>query len=92
MQLELLKRGCSSYVRIERAGLKPPKFVQAAAIACQDLDPVNGVYHADTGVTTYTLWGEIAYQINGVAGYSLLKGSDEQRVSPGTNSFQDSTF
>lgn len=62
----------------------PDRPIQAAAIACQDLDPVNGVYHADTGVTTYTLWGEIAYQINGVAGYSLLKGSDEQRVSPGT--------
>ncbi|MHC5755922.1 MAG: ATP-binding protein [Nostoc sp.] len=64
--------------------LIPDRPIQAAAIACQDLDPVNGVYHADTGVTTYTLWGEIAYQINGVAGYSLLKGSDEQRVSPGT--------
>jgi hypothetical protein len=62
----------------------PDRPIQAAALACQDLDPVNGVYHADTGVTTYTLWGEIAYQINGVAGYSLLKGSDEQRVSPGT--------
>lgn len=62
----------------------PDRPIQAAAIACQDLDPVNGVYHADTGITTYTLWGEIAYQINGVAGYSLLKGSDEQRVSPGT--------
>ncbi|MBW4617375.1 MAG: DUF499 domain-containing protein [Desmonostoc vinosum HA7617-LM4] len=62
----------------------PDRPIQAAAIACQDLDPVNGVYHADTGVTTYTLWGEIAYQIGGVAGYSLLKGSDEQRVSPGT--------
>ncbi|GAA6614873.1 ATP-binding protein [Scytonema sp. NUACC26] len=62
----------------------PDHPIQAAAVACQDLDPVNGVYHADTGVTTYTLWGEIAYQIGGVAGYSLLKGSDEQRVSPGT--------
>ncbi|GJD19905.1 hypothetical protein RIVM261_048610 [Rivularia sp. IAM M-261] len=62
----------------------PDRTIQVAAIACQDLDPVNGVYHADTGITTYTLWGEIAYQIAGIAGYSLLKGSDEQRVSPGT--------
>jgi Protein of unknown function (DUF499) len=62
----------------------PDRPIQVAAIACQDLDPVNGVYHGDTGITTYTLWGEIAYQIGGVAGYSLLKGSDEQRVSPGT--------
>ncbi|BAY49792.1 AAA family ATPase [Scytonema sp. HK-05] len=68
----------------DNINLIPDRPIQASAIACQDLDPVNGVYHADTGVTTYTLWGEIAYQINGVAGYSLLKGSDEQRVSPGT--------
>ncbi len=27
---------------------------------------------------------QIAYQIGGIAAYSLLKGSDEQRVSPGT--------
>lgn len=70
--------------RFADLNLIPDRPIQAAALACQDLDPVNGVYHADTGVTTYTLWGEIAYQINGVAGYSLLKGSDEQRVSPGT--------
>jgi hypothetical protein len=68
----------------ENINLIPDRPIQASAIACQDLDPVNGVFHADTGVTTYTLWGEIAYQISGVAGYSLLKGSDEQRVSPGT--------
>lgn len=64
--------------------LVPDRPIQVAAIACQDLDPVNGVYHAESGITTYTLWGEIAYQIGGVEGYSLLKGSDEQRVSPGT--------
>ncbi len=61
---------------------RPP--IQVAAIACQDLTPVEGVLHADTGITTYTIWGEIAYQIGGIDGYSLLKGSDEQRVSPGT--------
>jgi hypothetical protein len=77
-------RDISGLDRFADLNLIPDRPIQAAAIACQDLDPVNGVYHADTGVTTYTLWGEIAYQIGGVAGYSLLKGSDEQRVSPGT--------
>ena len=62
----------------------PQRPIQVAAIACQDLTPVEGVLHADTGITTYTIWGEIAYQIGGIDGYSLLKGSDEQRVSPGT--------
>jgi hypothetical protein len=64
--------------------LIPDRPTQVAAIACQDLDPINGVYHAESGITTYTLWGEIAYQIGGVEGYSLLRGSDEKRVSPGT--------
>jgi len=62
----------------------PDHPIQAAAIACQDLDPINGIYHPETGIRTYTLWGEIAYQIGGVNGYSLLRGSDEQKVSPGT--------
>ncbi|MEA5574446.1 ATP-binding protein [Calothrix sp. UHCC 0171] len=77
-------RGISGLERFADLNLIPHTPIQVAAIACQDLDPVNGVYHADSGITTYTLWGEIAYQIAGVAGYSLLKGSDEQRVSPGT--------
>ncbi len=63
----------------------PYQPIQIAAIACHDLDPINGVFHADTGITTYTLWGEIAYQIGGVEGYKLLRGSDEQKVSPGTS-------
>ncbi len=63
----------------------PHQPIQIAAIACHDLDPINGVHHAETGITTYTLWGEIAYQIGGVEGYKLLRGSDEQRVSPGTS-------
>ncbi|WYL96159.1 MAG: DUF499 domain-containing protein [Gloeotrichia echinulata IR180] len=77
-------RDISGLDRFADLNLIPDRPIQASAIACQDLDPVNGVFHAATGVTTYTLWGEIAYQIGGVSGYSLLKGSDEQRVSPGT--------
>ena len=62
----------------------PDRLIQVAAIACQDLDPVNGVLHEESGIRVHTLWGEIAYQIGGVEGYSLLRGSDEQKVSPGT--------
>ncbi|MDB9333052.1 DUF499 domain-containing protein, partial [Nodularia spumigena CS-591/04] len=77
-------RDISGLDRFADLNLIPDRPIQAAAIACQDLEPIDGVFHADTGITTYTLWGEIAYQIGGVDGYSLLKGSDEQRVSPGT--------
>lgn len=65
----------------------PSSPVQIAAIACQDLDPTNGDLHAD-GISTHTLWGEIAYQIGGIDGYQLLRGSDEQKVSPGTGVLQ----
>jgi hypothetical protein len=66
----------------------PDAPIQVAALTCQDLDPTNGDYHPESGVRTYTLWGEIAYQIGGIQGYSLLQGSDEKRVSPGTGVLQ----
>jgi predicted AAA+ superfamily ATPase len=70
---------------VESLDTIPEHPVQVAAIDGRDLDPEAGVYHADTGITTYTLWGEIAYQIGGIDGYQLLRGSDDNRVSPGTS-------
>lgn len=70
---------------IDDLSLIPDRPVQVAAIDGKDLDPESGIYHAETGITTYTLWGEIAYQIGGISGYQLIKGSDENRVSPGTS-------
>ncbi|MEG4446391.1 DUF499 domain-containing protein [Microcoleus sp. AT9_B5] len=63
----------------------PDRPLQVAAIDGRDLDPEQGVYHSDSGLTTYTLWGEIAYQIGGIPGYQLLQGSDKSGVSPGTS-------
>ncbi len=63
----------------------PTQPIQVAAIDGRDLDVENGVIHQDTGVTTYTLWGEIAYQIGGVEGYQLLQKSDRTLLSPGTS-------
>lgn len=71
--------------RFTDLNLIPEKTTQVAAIDGRDLDPINGVFHEDTGITTYTLWGEIAYQIGGIRGYDLLKGSDESGISPGTS-------
>ncbi|NJK39172.1 MAG: DUF499 domain-containing protein [Oscillatoriales cyanobacterium SM2_3_0] len=70
--------------RFADLNLIPDRTVQVAAIDGRDLDPENGVFHAD-GITTKTLWGEIAYQIGGIEGYQLLKGSDDSGVSPGTS-------
>jgi hypothetical protein len=65
--------------------LLPISQTQVAAIDGRDLDPINGIYHQDTGITTYTLWGEIAYQIGGIKGYQLLQESDKTGISPGTS-------
>lgn len=71
--------------RFADINLVPERPIQVAAVDGRDLDPINGVYHSETGITTYTLWGEIAYQIGGIDGYKLLRGSDEQKISPGTS-------
>jgi len=78
-------RNITQLERFTNLNLIPDYTTQVAAIDGRDLDPINGVYHEETGITTYTLWGEIAYQIGGVRGYDLLKGSDESGISPGTS-------
>ncbi|TVQ23326.1 MAG: ATP-binding protein [Leptolyngbya sp. DLM2.Bin15] len=70
---------------VDDLAIIPDRPVQVAAIDGRDLDPESGVYHAESGITTYTLWGEIAYQIGGIDGYQLLRGADENRISPGTS-------
>lgn len=69
----------------------PDRPIQVAAVDGRDLDPINGVYHPESGIKTYTLWGEIGYQIGGVEGYKLLRGSDEQKISPGTSVLEQLT-
>lgn len=64
--------------------LIPDCPIQVAAVDGQDLSPEEGIHHPETGITTKTMWGEIAYQIRGIEGYKLLKGSDESGISPGT--------
>ncbi len=59
---------------------KPIRLV--AGVVGGDLDPANGVDHGK--VRTFTLWGEIAYQLGGADGYKVVRESDEQRVAPGT--------
>ncbi len=61
----------------------PDQTVNVAALVGQELDPNNGVQHGD--VTTYTLWGEMAYQLGGAEGYELVKKSDTQFGAPGTD-------
>ena len=63
--------------------LLPEQPIQKiAGIVGPDMDVANGIDHG--GLRTFTIWGEIAYQIGGQAGYEIVRKSDEQRTSPGT--------
>lgn len=77
-------RNIEGLERFTNLDIIPTQAIQVAAIDGRDLDAHNGVIHQDTGVTTYSLWGEIAYQIGGVEGYQLLQKSDTTFLSPGT--------
>ena len=55
---------------------------RVAGIVGTDMDVENGINHGE--ITTYTLWGEIAYQLGGHEAYQVLRESDVNRVAPGT--------
>ena len=67
---------------VEEAVVPPPGTIRVVGIVGSDLQPRDGLDHGDA--VTYTLWGELAYQLGGTAGYALAAGSDRDRSAPGT--------
>ncbi len=45
-------------------------------------DPANG-RQVSEGFTIQTIWGELAYQLGGVAAYDIIRKNDEQLIAPG---------
>lgn len=43
-------------------------------------DPVQG--RAVGGITIKTIWGEIAYQLGGVAAYEIIRANDQKQIAP----------
>jgi hypothetical protein len=68
--------------------LPRPGAIDVAGVVGSDLDPSTGIYHPEDNVMTYTLWGEIAYQLGGRSGYALAQESDKNRSAPGTGLFE----
>jgi len=69
------------------ADLLPKKPIQKiVGIVGPDVGVADGVDHGD--VRTYTLWGEMAYQLGGAAGYEKVRKSDEQRTAPSTQPWE----
>ncbi len=65
-----------------------------AGVVGSDLDPAEGIAH--DGVSTWTLWGELAWQAGASAGgpeggkraYEHVRRADESRIAPGTASLE----
>lgn len=69
--------------------LPQPGEVDVVGVVGSDLDPANGVYHEADDIRTYTLWGELAYQLGGRKGYlKHAEKSDRDRAAPGTGLFE----
>ena len=70
------------------AALPKPGQIAIAGVVGSDLDATIGIDHPKDKVKTFTLWGELAYQLGGRAGYALVKESDEWKSAPGTGLFE----
>ncbi len=53
-----------------------------AGVVGSDLEPTMGLQHDD--ISTYTLWGEIAYQLGGADAYRVVQQSEVDKTAPGT--------
>lgn len=51
------------------------------------LDPARPRQYPDA--TVHTLWGELAYQLGGRAGYDIVAQADEKGVSPNSNTLSE---
>ena len=75
-------------------GLLSPELVPAKAIpnvvgvVGSDLETSQGFQHSDTGVTTWTLQGEIAHQLGGKKAYEIVRKSDEERGAAAVQTFE----
>lgn len=66
--------------------IDPPEARRAVLVGTA-LDPANPRQYPDA--TTHTLWGEMAYQLGGLAGYQMVERNDLHGVSPGGDTLLD---
>jgi predicted AAA+ superfamily ATPase len=66
----------------EVGDLQPPSKVNKAVLVGNRIAP--GVTHTKPdGTKVHTLWGELAWQLGGKAGYAMLQEADEKAANPG---------
>ena len=67
----------------EAAGLPRPERVRVAVFDGQFFDATRGKRAPDSEITARTIWGWIAWALDGSEGYELARAQDEARVAPG---------
>ena len=60
-----------------------PSNLKLVSIIGTQLNPLEG--HRIENVNIQTLWGELAYQLQGKNGYNQLLTNDKEKVTPGKN-------
>jgi hypothetical protein len=68
------------------AGVEP-MTAKLAVIGGNHWNPVTG--KTSNGLTRRTFWGEVAYQIDGQAGYERFRANDETLISPGKDDLRN---
>ena len=61
--------------------LVPSKPIRIVPLSGSDLDPSGGMIHGP--ITTYTLWEEMAFQVDGADSYKKMEKNDRERGRPG---------
>lgn len=64
------------------AGVSRPPAVKRAVLVGQKISPAV-VHSKSDGTHVRTLWGELAWQLGGKAGYDMVRQADEKGVAPG---------
>jgi hypothetical protein len=70
-----------------RLPVTDPLYVQRAVLVGTKLSP-NEPRDKGNGIVVNTLWGELAYQLGGEAGYRLVANSDRSGHAPGAQVLQ----
>ena len=73
---------------VQRVGIAEPLYVQRAVLVGTKLS-VNEPRRKPDGTVVHTLWGELAWQLAGEAGYRLVAESDRSGLAPGAQVLQE---
>jgi predicted AAA+ superfamily ATPase len=73
---------------ISESGTDKLPVANRAVLVGQKLNVAKGKTKPD-GITTNTLWGEMAYQLGGAKGYALVAENDLTGTSPGSDTLKE---